>query len=80
MHRPGHLPRLPPCADHRAVRPAHPISDPRPLAAAMTAAKAGPDRHGLSTYNNWGCRCEVCSQAKSEANHQEHLARKARNA
>ena len=46
----------------------------------MTAAKAGPDRHGLSTYNNWDCRCDVCKQAKSASNRQEKLNRKARNA
>lgn len=36
--------------------------------------------HGVNGYDNWNCRCEVCSGAKSKANRKQRVQRLRRKA
>lgn len=43
--------------------------------ARRAAADPSVVPHGMSGYNEWGCRCEICSGARSAYN-KEYRARK----
>lgn len=48
-------------ARHRVLRKAR--FERRVLVEGRLVAPVPPERHGLmTTYNNWGCRCEACTK------------------
>lgn len=58
-------------------------ADYRAKWTALTAANGGIapiEKHNVSTYNNWGCRCNTCYKAKQRYNKECKLVRFAKTA
>jgi hypothetical protein len=62
----------------RVVRRQHERRAARQLINGRLVAPVPPHRHGLaSTYVNWSCRCEPCTQAGAKRNAADRARRAA---
>jgi hypothetical protein len=43
---------------------------------ARSTSAATPPTHGVSTYSNWGCRCDICVAAHADACRERHQRRR----
>jgi hypothetical protein len=61
----------------RTVRRQHERRAERQLINGRLVAPVPPHRHGLvSTYVNWACRCEPCTQAGAQRNAADRARRR----